>query len=95
MKKKVKVYILILSLIAVFGFTFIPDFGVRFEEGTRFYGFPSDLLGLYPSGGFSFIGLGFLFNIAFFYFIFILMFKGFKKVFFTNKQDDKKISWVK
>ncbi|CAM3207090.1 hypothetical protein FITA111629_09960 [Filibacter tadaridae] len=70
-------FILILSIVFVFLFTFIPSFGLRVDEGSRFWGFPAEWLGIYEYGGFSFKLLGFLFNIAFFYLIFLLLTKIF------------------
>ncbi|MBM7599172.1 hypothetical protein JOC34_001540 [Virgibacillus halotolerans] len=86
MNRITKISILILSVIAVLCFSFIPDFGVRTEGGSHFFGFPAEWLGLYGNAGFSFMGLGFLFNIAFFYFIFLFVFKFLIKIFSVNKQ---------
>jgi len=72
-KNKNRKYILILSIICVLGISFIPDIGFRIEDGYRFLGFPADWLGIYINGGFGFMWIGFLFNIAFFYLIFWLL----------------------
>lgn len=73
---KKKVYVLILSIICLLSFSFIPNIGLRIEENSYYWGFPADWLGIHQYGGFSFMWLGFLFNIAFFYSIFWLMTKS-------------------
>ncbi|PIC98860.1 hypothetical protein [Sporosarcina sp. P29] len=55
-----KVYILSLSIAFVILFSFIPSFGLRIDDGSRFLGFPAEWLGIYEYGGFSFMWLGFL-----------------------------------
>lgn len=85
-----KVYILGLSIVFVFLFAFIPSFGMRIDDHSRFLGFPAEWLGIYEYGGFSFMWLGFLFNIAFFYLIFFLLNKilvGLINNSRTNKSD--------
>lgn len=75
-----KIVIFISSIILVLLFSLIPDLSNRLEEdGTRVFGFPADWLALYPNGGFSFLGWGFLFNIGFFYLICLFVFKYFKQ----------------
>ncbi len=66
-------YILILSIVCVLGISFIPGIGIRIEGGSTFLGFPADWLSLYKNGGFSFLWLGLIFNIAFFYLMFWLL----------------------
>lgn len=54
-------------------FSFIPNIGLRINESFYFWVFTAEWLGIHRHSGFSFMWLGFLFNIAFFYFIFWLL----------------------
>lgn len=89
MRNKNRNYILILSIICVLAISFIPEFGIRIVDGSRFLGFPADWLALYKNGGFGFMWLGFLFNIAFFYLIFWLLTKALIRLKNTDKSLEK------
>lgn len=74
-KNKNRVYVLILSLICVLGFSFVPKIGLRIEGTSYFWGFPAEWLGIHRYGGFSFLWLGFVFDIVLFYLFFWLLIK--------------------
>ena len=74
-KSKNRVYVLILSIICVLCFSFVFNIGLRIDEMTLIPSFPSEWLGIHENGGFSFMWLGFLFDIVFFYLIFWLLIK--------------------
>lgn len=81
-RKKV---VFILSLMTTVIFSFIPGIGIRVEGDHRFYGFPAQWLEYYWEEHFSFEPLGLLFNLVFFYFVFVLLSKLWKKLFKVQK----------
>lgn len=66
-----KKIIFILSLVVAIGFAFIPVIGITHDNGVIYYGFPAYMFAYYGNGGWSSVSLGPLFNIAFFYVIFL------------------------
>lgn len=75
-----KKYLLWLSFIVTMIFAFIPGIGIRTDGTRRFFGFPAQLLGYYGDGRFSYELLGLLFNVFFYYFIFVILRKVFLKI---------------
>lgn len=83
-ENKIKIYILILSVICVLFFSFFLNFGLRINEDSRILGFPTEWLEVDNYGNWRFIWLGLLFNIAFYYSIFRLT-----RITFTNLKNFK------
>lgn len=63
---------LILSIIVTVALAMVPGIGRRTENGNHIFGFPADSLGYYGDWGYSFLYLGLLFNLVFFYFLFVM-----------------------
>lgn len=84
--KKRDLWIILLSTIIVICLPFI--FGSRKnlninreqENLIGIYGFPFDWLNLYTNKGFSFLGIGFLVNIIFFYLVIKILIWIYKKI---------------
>lgn len=81
MNKRTKIWVFVFSLILVFLFSFFPDFAIKInQDGDQYYGLPFDWLVLRPHGRFSFLWIGFLLNILFFYVICKIVIKIINKV---------------
>lgn len=80
--KKTNFWIIILSIVLVFTLPFIIGSRENFlsENVKAIYGFPFDWLHLYTNKGFSFLGIGFLVNIIFFYFVIKILIWIYKKI---------------
>lgn len=75
---KINLFVLFISVTLVVFIPFI--FNIKtIASGVEYRGFPFDWLALYPSNGFSFKGLGFLFNVLVFYLLIMLSGKILKK----------------
>ncbi|WP_342513360.1 hypothetical protein MKY34_00795 [Sporosarcina sp. FSL K6-1522] len=86
--KKFNVWILIVSIVLVICIPFINGSRENFNvnEGKEdiligIYGFPFDWLHLYTNNGFSFLGIGFIGNIIFFYCVIKILIWIYKKIF--------------
>lgn len=85
--KKISIWILIISIVLVICIPFINGsrenlnvYGGQENYLTGIYGFPFDWLHLYPNNGFSFLWLGFMFNIIFFYYVIKILIRIYKKI---------------
>ena len=67
--------IFILSLVVTIGIAFIPVLGIRYDNGVSYHGFPANVFAFYRNEGWSLQSLGPFFNIAFYYVIFLLLYK--------------------
>ncbi|MEC1180562.1 hypothetical protein P9B03_19045 [Metasolibacillus meyeri] len=85
MKKKNNEKILFLSIFIIIIISFIPEIGIRIDEGYYFFGFPAQWFVYYGKYQYSFEILGFLFNIVIFYSLFLLLNKISRK-FSSNKK---------
>ncbi len=70
-----KKIIFILSLFIAIGIAFTPVIGITYDNGVIYYGFPAYMFAYYGNGGWSSQSLGPLFNVAFFYVIFLQLYK--------------------
>ncbi len=71
-----KKIIFILSLVVAIGIAFTLVIGIRHDaDGIIYFGFPADMFVYYGNGGWSTSSLGPFFNIAFFYVIFLQLYK--------------------
>ncbi|QGS68701.1 hypothetical protein CV093_10155 [Oceanobacillus sp. 143] len=66
MDKKTKRYIFIISFILFLLASFIPSPFRIIEEKASYYGVPANWLGLHESGGFEFLWIGFIVDVALF-----------------------------
>jgi len=84
--KRNNVCFLIISIVLVifipFGYERKENFNVYSgkENLKEIYGFPFDWLHLYPNSGFSFLWIGFIVNIIFFYYGLKILTRIYKKV---------------
>jgi len=74
---KNKKRVIFISLFTTVVIAFIPFMGIRIEKNYEFtyyfFGFPAQWLGYYGDVEFSFAPLGFLFNFAIFYVLFVFL----------------------
>ena len=70
-----KKIIFILSLVVAIGIAFTPVIGITHDDGVIYYGFPAYMFAYYWSGAWSTVSLGPFFNVAFFYVIFLQVYK--------------------
>jgi len=70
---KNKKRVIFISLFTTVVIAFIPFMGIRIEKNYEFIGFPAQWLGYYGDVEFSFAPLGFLFNFAIFYVLFVFL----------------------
>ncbi|MFJ7371355.1 hypothetical protein ACIQVU_18310 [Lysinibacillus sp. NPDC098008] len=81
-----KIWIIIISIVLVICIPFISGSRDGREDFIKaIYGFPADWLYLYTNGGFSFLGIGFIVNIIFFYYMIKILIWAYKKI----------IGWIK
>jgi hypothetical protein len=85
MRKSIKLYILLCSILLVLISSFIP-IGIRTVGDFRFFGYPAEWLNLYNDGHFGFNVFGFVLNTAIFYLICLLIVKAFKKILLQIKK---------
>lgn len=82
--KKLNLWIIFLSIILVICLPFIigkrENYNDNLENLIGIYGFPFDWLHIYANKGFSFLGIGFIVNIIFFYFVIKSLIWIFKKI---------------
>ncbi|WP_404349511.1 hypothetical protein LG311_03050 [Sutcliffiella horikoshii] len=70
-----KKIIFILSLVVAIGIAFTPVIGITHDNGVIYYGFPAYMFAYYGNGAWSPVSLGPFFNIAFFYVLFLQLYK--------------------
>ncbi|GIN62397.1 hypothetical protein J27TS8_23900 [Robertmurraya siralis] len=75
-----KKFLLLLSFLVTIIIAFVPGIGIRVEEPSYYFGFPAEFLGYHGKGLFSYPLLGFLFNIIFYYIIFLILIKATLKI---------------
>lgn len=68
-----------LSIITTIIFAFIPKVGIRIEDPYYYFGFPANCLTYYKGPRLTPDIIGIVFNITFFYFVFFILNKIFKK----------------
>lgn len=85
--KRINLWILFISIVLVICIPFINGSreNLNVYEGKEdflidIYGFPFDWLHLYPNNGFSFLGIGFIGNIIFFYYAIKILIWLYKKI---------------
>lgn len=76
--KRLNPYILLVSIALAFLVPLL--FGFHANGYARYYGFPFDGFVSYSDGGYGFLGIGFILNIVFFYFVCVLLNKVFRIV---------------
>ncbi len=84
--KKTNLWIALLSTVIVICLPFIIgsrrnlNINGELENLIGIYGFPFDWLHLFPNKGYGFLGIGFILNIIFFYFVIKILIWIFKKL---------------
>jgi hypothetical protein len=61
--------------VVAIGIAFTPVIGITHDNGVIYYGFPAYMFAYYGNGGWSSVSLGPLFNVAFFYVVFLLLYQ--------------------
>jgi hypothetical protein len=85
MRKSIKLYLLLCSILLVLISSFIP-IGIRIEGDFHLLGYPAEWLNVYNDGHIGFNVLGFVLNTAIFYLICLLIVKVFKKILCCKKK---------